>query len=114
MSDQIQPALSDEVIVYRKRRGVELLLILLAQTFGYSGWVITNLNLYGTLPSNLLPVAGVWFGMGLVAHLAVRFRLPYADPLILPSVFLLNGLGLAMIYRIDQIPNPSGPTRPRS
>ena len=106
MTDQVQPALSDEVIVYRKRRGVEILLILLAQTFGFSGWVITELNIYGHLPKSILPVAAIWFGMGIVAHLAVRLRLPYADPLILPSVFLLNGLGLAMIYRIDQIPEP--------
>lgn len=106
MSDQVQPAISDEVIVYRKRRGIELMLILLAQTFGFAGWVVTDLNLYGELPSTILPVAAIWYGMGVAAHLVVRFKLPYADPLILPSVFLLNGLGLAMIYRIDQIPEP--------
>ncbi len=106
MSDQVQPALSDEVIVYRKRRGIELLLLLLAQTFGFAGYVITDLNLYGELPSNLIPVAAIWYGMGIAVHLVVRFILPYADPLILPCVFLLNGLGLAMIYRIDQIPEP--------
>ena len=43
---------------------------------------------------------------GLGAHLAVRFRLPYADPVILPCVVLLNGLGLAMIHRIDLISDP--------
>ncbi|MBK7822434.1 MAG: FtsW/RodA/SpoVE family cell cycle protein [Tessaracoccus sp.] len=106
MSERVQPAVSDEVIVYRKRRGVELALLLMAQTFGFAGWVITELNLYGELPSTLLPVAAVWYGMGLAAHAVVRWRIPYADPIILPTVFLLNGLGLAMIYRIDQIPEP--------
>ena len=106
MSEQVQPAVSDEVIVYRKRRGVELLLLLLAQSFGFAGWIITDLNLYGELPSNLIVVACIWYGMGVAAHLVVRFLLPYADPIILPCVFLLNGLGLAMIYRIDQIPEP--------
>ena len=106
MSDQVQPAISDEVIVYRKRRGAELLLLLLAQSFGFAGWILTDLNLYGQLPSNILIVALIWYGMGVAAHLIVRFKLPYADPLLLPCVFLLNGLGLAMIYRIDQIPEP--------
>ncbi len=106
MSERVQPAVSDEVIVYRKRRNVELALLLMAQTFGFAGWVITELNLYGELPSAILPVAAVWYGMGLAAHAVVRWRIPYADPIILPTVFLLNGLGLAMIYRIDQIPEP--------
>ena len=106
MTAQVQPAVSDHVIVYRKRRNAELALLLLAQSFGFSGWVITNLNLYNALPANLAVVAAIWYGLGLAAHIVVRFRLPYADPVILPVVFLLNGLGLAMIFRIDQIPDP--------
>ena len=34
-------------------------------------------------------------------HLAVRFRAPYADPLLLPIAVLLNGIGLVLIYRLD-------------
>lgn len=106
MSASVQPALSDEVIVYRKRRTVELVLLLLAQLLAFGGWVVTNLNLYGEIPSNIATVGVIWFGLGIAAHLAVRFVLPYADPVILPCVMLLNGLGLAMIFRIDQIPEP--------
>lgn len=106
MSVSVQPEVSGDVIVYRRRRNVELALLLLAQTFGYGGWIVTQLNLYNAIPESWLSVAAAWYGLGLVAHFALRWKLPYADPVILPSVFLLNGIGLAMISRIDQIPEP--------
>lgn len=105
MSVAVQPELSGDVIVYRRRRNVELLLLIFAQLFGYFGWLLTHLNLYNKLPEDWLRAAIIWFGLGLVAHLVVRWRIPYTDPVILPSVFLLNGIGLAMIARIDQIPD---------
>ena len=38
----------------------------------------------------------------LAAHLAVRRFAPYADPLLLPLAALLNGLGIVMIYRLQE------------
>jgi cell division protein FtsW (lipid II flippase) len=37
------------------------------------------------------------------AHLAMRRWAPYADPLLLPIATLLNGLGIVMIYRLNQV-----------
>jgi cell division protein FtsW (lipid II flippase) len=51
------------------------------------------------------------------AHLAVRRWAPYADPLLLPIATVLNGLGIVMIYRLNQAGrdgNPSGNGQPIS
>jgi cell division protein FtsW (lipid II flippase) len=51
------------------------------------------------------------------AHLALRRWAPYADPLLLPIATLLNGLGIVMIYRLNQAGrdgNPSGNGKPIS
>lgn len=98
--------MASDHLVYRRRRNVELLLDLFALCFGPAAWAITSINLYGQVPANWPVVVGGWFAMGLAVHLVVRWRLPWADPLLLPCVLLLNGLGLAMIHRIDQIPEP--------
>ncbi len=47
-------------------------------------------------------VWGVSFlGLFLVAHVAVRAAIPYADPVLLPATALLTGLGTVFIYRIS-------------
>ncbi|NYI71228.1 cell division protein FtsW (lipid II flippase) [Naumannella cuiyingiana] len=88
-------------VVYHKRRNVELAMLLLACGIGIAGYWITSVNLLEEAPPNLPVVAGIWVGLALAAHAVIRWRLPYADPLILPCVVALNGLGLVMIHRLD-------------
>ncbi|MFZ1411675.1 MAG: FtsW/RodA/SpoVE family cell cycle protein [Micropruina sp.] len=95
-----------EVVVYRKRRGIELIMLLFAIGLGASGYLLTGLNLYAELPPNWIWGVGIFTGLGLLAHGVIRWRLPYADPLLLPMIMLLNGLGLAMIHRLDQGTDP--------
>ncbi|MGO4958191.1 FtsW/RodA/SpoVE family cell cycle protein [Luteococcus sp. Sow4_B9] len=106
MSPQATPSTTGDRFVYRRRRNVELFMDLFALCFGLAGWALTELNLYGRVPDNWPIVTGLWFALGIGLHVVVRWRLAWADPLILPCVLLLNGLGLAMIHRIDQIPDP--------
>jgi cell division protein FtsW (lipid II flippase) len=43
----------------------------------------------------------VLFVIFLGVHIAVRFLAPYADPVLLPTVALINGMGVAFLRRID-------------
>ena len=95
-----------DVVSYRKRRGVEAFMLVFAIALGISGYLLTHLNQDAELP-DLWPWAlGGLTAIGLSVHLVIRWRIPYADPLILPLVMLLNGLGLAMIHRLDLATSP--------
>ncbi len=48
------------------------------------------------------------------AHAAVRRWAPYADPLLLPLAALLNGLGIVMMYRLQESGQNGNPGRPIS
>lgn len=93
------------MIVHRKRRWVEFFLLIVAWGIGYSGYILTGLNISGTIPPDWKTVGCLWLGLIMACHVVVRIFIPYADPIILPIVFALNGIGLAMIHRIDLIPS---------
>ena len=80
-----------------KRRGVELSLLIGAVIVSVYGYAAVGLARNDAVPPD---VAGYGDGLGvlaLLAHLAVRFRAPFADPLLLPIAVLLNGLGLVLM-----------------
>jgi len=93
-------------VVPRKRRGVELSLIIFALALTLGAYVLVDINVTGELSASFPYLAGFSILLAVLAHIAVRWRLPYADPVILPCVILLNGLGLVMIHRIDLINDP--------
>ncbi len=83
------------------RRGTELSLTAFAVLVAMAAYAAVGVSVQGTLPSGALTYGLGLMGVFGLAHLAVRTLAPYADPLILPCVALLNGLGLVMIQRLD-------------
>jgi cell division protein FtsW (lipid II flippase) len=82
-------------------RGIELVLLAFAAMLVTGALALVEANQEEELTQALLWVGLAYLALFAVAHLAVRRFAPYADPLILPCVALLNGLGLVMIHRLD-------------
>lgn len=87
--------------VIKPRRNVELALLVVALAVGIGANMLVGIDQANAFDSDfwfqssLLAVAAVAF------HIVLRLRAKYADPVILPLVVALNGLGLAMIHRLD-------------
>lgn len=83
------------------RRNVELLLLCFATVITAVALLIVEANQEQGLTLDLISYTVAYLALFAGAHLAVRRFAPYADPLLLPVVALLNGLGLVMIHRLD-------------
>lgn len=91
-----------------KLRNLELLLILMACGINAAAIAIVQLGVNGAIDSSILTL-----GLGLTVlviamHIALRIFAVEADPFILPISTVLNGLGIAMIYRLDLAKGFSG------
>lgn len=87
--------------VHRRRRGAELFLLILALIVGIGAYAAVGLGVDGEVPTNLIGYGGWLAALVIAAHITVRLVAPYADPVLLPVVAALNGLGLAVIRRLD-------------
>ncbi|MEX0169932.1 FtsW/RodA/SpoVE family cell cycle protein [Streptomyces sp. LMG1-1-1.1] len=86
------------------RRNTELALLGFAVIIPVFAYLNVGLAIDGKVPAGML---GYGLGLALlagVAHLVVRKWAPYSDPLLLPLATLLNGMGLVLIWRLDQSP----------
>ena len=82
-------------------RNIELVLLAFAAVIVTSALVLVEANQENEHTRALIYVGAAYLGLFTVAHFAVRKLAPYADPVMLPCVALLNGLGLVMIHRLD-------------
>jgi cell division protein FtsW (lipid II flippase) len=87
--------------VHRRRRGAELFLLVLALAVGIGAYAAVGLGVEGEVPPDIVGYGGWLAALVIVAHVVVRMTAPYADPVLLPVVAALNGLGLAVIHRLD-------------
>ncbi|MDR1441869.1 MAG: FtsW/RodA/SpoVE family cell cycle protein, partial [Bifidobacteriaceae bacterium] len=81
-------------------RWAELVLLVFALALSFLAYAQVALAVTGKLPGQMAIQCGGFAVLVLIVHLILRWRAPYADPVILPVAVLLNGTGLAMIYRL--------------
>jgi cell division protein FtsW (lipid II flippase) len=78
-----------------------LALVLFAFALGVGSYLLFYLNRELEFPATWPVAVGCWLALCLTSHFLVRKLVPYADPVLLPCVLLLNGLGLAMLNRLN-------------
>lgn len=93
--------MSDVLTVPKSRRNIEAVLLLLALVVGVGANMVVGLDQDRAFDSDFWRQGATLVGLVLVFHIVLRFRAKYSDPVILPIVTALNGIGLAMIHRLD-------------
>ncbi|MFI6602918.1 FtsW/RodA/SpoVE family cell cycle protein [Nonomuraea sp. NPDC050536] len=85
-----------------KRRGAQLFMLAFAVVIVMAAYANVGLALDDKIPAGTLTYGLSLGGLMLAAYLVLAKFAPWADPLILPLVTLINGIGLVMIYRLEQ------------
>ncbi|WP_156688696.1 FtsW/RodA/SpoVE family cell cycle protein [Mycobacterium sp. Marseille-P9652] len=104
MTTQVQPPVAVTPPL-PTRRNAELLLLCFAAVITVAALLIVEANQQRGLHWDFTVYVLILMLAFGIAHLAIRRFAPYTDPLLLPVVALLNGLGLVMIHRLDIVTN---------
>jgi cell division protein FtsW (lipid II flippase) len=85
-----------------RARNLELVLLVIACGICGGAMVLVQLGTKGRVfDTSVLWTAASILGLALVMHVILRIVAKNADPFILPVALVLNGIGIAEIYRID-------------
>jgi cell division protein FtsW (lipid II flippase) len=85
----------------KTRRNAELALLAFAMVLVAVYGATVEANQLGTVTPTFWVPAAILSVLFLGLHLVVRFTAPYADPVLIPMVALLNGLGVGFLRRLD-------------
>lgn len=92
----------------QKLRNLELGLLVAACIINAGAIVLVQLGAMGRVDTQLVLLGAGLSALVFALHIAMRFVARDADPFLLPIATVLNGLGIAMIYRIDIAYGDSG------
>jgi hypothetical protein len=91
-------------------RNFELALLGLSTVIVFAALILVQVAQSQSLTWDIAKYIGAYMLLFGFAHLVVRRFAPYADPVILPLVATLNGLGLVIIHRLDLGTGQNGET----
>ncbi|GAP56355.1 uncharacterized FtsW-like protein [Arthrobacter sp. Hiyo6] len=93
--------MSEQQGLARPRRNLEAVLLLVALGIGIGASALVSLDRNEALGQGFWLQAGTLMVLAAGFHVVLRLRASYADPVMLPIVVALNGLGIAMIQSLD-------------
>jgi cell division protein FtsW (lipid II flippase) len=82
-------------------RNAELGLLALAMIIVAAYGATVEANQFGKITPTFWVPAALLSVLFVALHLVVRFTAPYADPVLIPTVALINGLGVGFLRRLD-------------
>ncbi|EPR75067.1 Cell division protein FtsW [Leifsonia rubra CMS 76R] len=89
-------------------RNLELALVIVAIAINLGSIALVQLGAIGRLGFTVLGLSALLGVLVFAMHITLRVTARDADPLILPIITVLNGLGIAMIYRLDLAEEATG------
>ena len=82
-------------------RNLELLMLLFAIFINAAAILLVQLGALGEVRKEVFTYSAALAVLALAMHVTLRIVASQADPFILPIATVLNGIGIAMIYRLD-------------
>ena len=101
------PATAGAIRRPRTGRSTELALLLFALVVVLIYSAAVEAGLLDKITSDFWVPVAVVFAIFFGVHIAIRFLAPYADPIMLPTVALINGIGVAFLRRLDLGSHPA-------
>ena len=89
------------ILASTTRRNAELALLLFAMVLVSIYAATVEANLLDTVTLDFWVPAAALTVVFLGLHVVIRLMAPYADPVLVPAVALINGLGVAFLRRLD-------------